>query len=456
MNLHGPVRAAVSAGEGTATLTVSFDAWPEGLVAPSTHQVEVVRPKGAAKPEPVSPRLVKTLVHPVRRANVLTVRFSDDGSRLFAAGYPSGVVHLWDTGTWKELRRIETPLGMRSASYAVLSPDWKTLYVPVEGDKFVRGEKDGKRVGWREYNGSVRIWDLTTGKELPPIPTPGRGPLRAVLSPDGKAMILSMGRNGSAARQGDSVTEIWDLSTRTGRTLCEGYGQVAYAPDGKTLLVFVHDHDTKTDTLRVFDAAGVKELARFDHKGEDDRYLSSPGYTPDGRAVFVQLGGKKGATPTLWFFDARTLTRTGELTGEPDPDGSGWFFMPQFTPDGKRMVALNGPGRVALYDLATRNRVRIWSVGQTVRLWWATLTRDGKRLLVGGQPKWDRAEFGDEPDPADLPQPRVYVFDLDSDSGKPAAELVAPHGYLGAVAVSPDGRTAALGTAGAVHLFDVK
>src|SRR5205085_2787581 len=80
-------------------------------------------------------------------------------------------------------------------------------------------------------------------------------------------------------------------------------------------------------------------------------------------------------------------------------------------------------------------------------------TPDGGRLAVLAQPKVREADVGNEPDPADLPQPRVFLFDLNR-GGEPEV-LVCPHGYLGGLAVSPDGKTLAVGGAGGVHLFDL-
>ena len=98
MNLHGPVRAPESAGSGDARLTLSFDAWKDGHVAASTHTI-TVKPAPKLKSEPVSEKLVRSLVHPGRTASISVLRFSADGKRLFAAGYPSGVLQLWDAGT---------------------------------------------------------------------------------------------------------------------------------------------------------------------------------------------------------------------------------------------------------------------------------------------------------------------------------------------------------------------
>jgi len=79
---------------------------------------------------------------------------------------------------------------------------------------------------------------------------------------------------------------------------------------------------------------------------------------------------------------------------------------------------------------------------------------DGGRLALLGQPKWDRAKFGDDPDPRDLPQPRVYLFDLTKATAQPE-NIVCPHGWLGGLAFSPDGKLLAVGSAGATHLFDM-
>jgi hypothetical protein len=79
---------------------------------------------------------------------------------------------------------------------------------------------------------------------------------------------------------------------------------------------------------------------------------------------------------------------------------------------------------------------------------------DGRRLAVLGQPKWDEKEFGDEPDARDLPQPRVFLFDLTAPGAAPEV-LICPHGYLGGLAVSPNGRVLAVGGTAAVHLFDL-
>lgn len=45
--IHGPVRVPTNAGLGKAKVTLSFEAWKEGRVAPSTVELPVVKPEAA-------------------------------------------------------------------------------------------------------------------------------------------------------------------------------------------------------------------------------------------------------------------------------------------------------------------------------------------------------------------------------------------------------------------------
>jgi hypothetical protein len=76
---------------------------------------------------------------------------------------------------------------------------------------------------------------------------------------------------------------------------------------------------------------------------------------------------------------------------------------------------------------------------------------DGTKVAAPAYVKTD--DRTRDPDPRDLPQPRLYLFDL-TRGGEPE-ECVLPHGYPGGVAFSTDGKVLAVGGAGAVHLLDM-
>ena len=193
MNLHGPVRAVESAGVGAAELTLSFAAWSEGSVAPSTHKVEVVRPTVVVKAEPVSPRLIRSLIHPDRKAIISLLRYSPDGRRLAVAGYPSGVVQIWDPAAGAEISRVDTPPGYRGTDdYVALTADWKTAFVARDGRTVSRKEVGGEKRTTIEYAGEVLLFDTATRKSRPSIALlPGRGAVEAVVSPDGTRLITT-------------------------------------------------------------------------------------------------------------------------------------------------------------------------------------------------------------------------------------------------------------------------
>ncbi|HVL12310.1 MAG TPA: WD40 repeat domain-containing protein [Gemmata sp.] len=453
MNLDGPVRVANTAGSGSASVTLSFDAWKEAEVAPTTHSVHVMLPKVATKTEAVAKNLVATLTHPDRRASVWSTKFSPDGTRLVATGYPSGVVQIFDVAGRKELRRVETPAGYRgSADYALITPDWKTLYVPVEKRVPRPIEKEGKKLHRIEYSGSIRVWDLETGEEQAPLKPPeGTAPIYGLLSPDGNLMVsverASYDTDGTGPKE---RMVVWDLKTRKARAIADEIAIPVFSLDGKKLAILATDRAANKTVVRILNTTTFEELARLDCS-DKGRQFSVSGFSPDGSVLALSAGGKKDAPREVWFRDGRTLADRGRFVGEGDPDRYGWGDC-EFTPDGRHCVVLGVKGKVAVWDVAGKKVAREFEVERS--RWKSAVSPDGTTLAVPWMPRSEKDdERVREPDPQDYPQPRVTLYDL---TGKnPPRTLVAPHGFVGGVAFSPDGKTLAFGTSGAVRLFDL-
>ncbi|MGW9031904.1 WD40 repeat domain-containing protein [Streptomyces sp. NPDC055722] len=122
--------------------------------------------------------------------------FSRDG-RTLTSGSDDGTVRLWDTSTG----RTRTTLHGRDGSVdlGALSPDGRTLTI-------------GK-------SGRVQLWDTSTGRMRIRIPLTGDKDIATpvLFSPDGRT-LATFGTFGTAG--GDNSVELWDTSTgRTRATL---------------------------------------------------------------------------------------------------------------------------------------------------------------------------------------------------------------------------------------------
>jgi WD40 repeat protein len=447
VNLHGPVRADEGVGLGQAAVKLSLY-WEGVAVASTTHTLSL-RDATGGKPLPVSRRLLRSLPHPDRTACFWQVAFMP-GGHLFTAGSPLGVIQVWDPASGKEVRRIEPARGHDgSADYPRTPDDFSRLYVPITERKVRRDGDDPKAPLRIEFDGRLLVWDVATGKELPPIrPRPGWGVMAAELSPDGKRLI-SVECMGYV--RGKELPEyqirLIDLATGRSRPVGKGFGTAAFSRDGRRIyLARSLDGKDKVSTLVVLDGDG-KELATL-ARSRGGRLLW-PILSPDEKRLGIKAGkGRTNESETLKVFD----TATGKEVAAFPSGGNYAFLKPAFSPDGTLLAASDHNAQVTVWDVSRKAVLRQQKFEGKALGFLLAFSPDGKRLAVPARvmTKDDRGRYRD---PLDLPQPRVYLFDLGQEGR--VEEIVCPHGWSGAAAFSADGKVLAVGGAGAVHLFDV-
>lgn len=158
--------------------------------------------------------------------------FSLDGKVLYSGSgdRTNACLYFWDTATGKELRHLESQVGLLA-----LSPDGKTL-AAAGSDKY------------------VRLLNGTTGEEM------GQS--------DGQASALAFSPDGRVLAYGgvDGEIHLWEIATRRDRGLLAGHQPggnargafaggvtaLAFTPDGKTLISGGGD-----TTLLLWDIFGV-------------------------------------------------------------------------------------------------------------------------------------------------------------------------------------------------------
>ena len=453
INLYAPLVPPPDAGPGLATVTLSYPAWAAGKVAPSQFNV-LLRPAPATKSEAVSAKLVRTLPHPDRAAAVSHVAVSADGTRVFGAGYPSGILQVWDAATGAEVQTIRTPPGYRGSDrYARLTADWSRVLVPQDNRTVVREEAAGTRAMRAEFAGEVRVYDLLTGKLARTVATPGRGPLAAVPSPDGSRLV-------TLERPGHPLGGKWapgdrtvfrDLAAGTAVELLKGYGDAAFSPAGDRLAVAsmpLQDDEPKRAAVVLFDAAtGATVRTLHDAPGGQ---AWAPTFSPDGRRLLAGVDtGEKPGGRSLRVWDAATGAEVVRLL-PPHPSP---VLIPRFTPDGAGVLAQTYGRHTFVWDLAAGAPPVVADAGDGAMTRAAAVSPDRRTQAVAAMPKPDPS-LGNTPDPQDMGQPWVDLYDLPA--GTRRERLVGPHGYITSVAFAPDGRTLFAGANGGVLVFAVR
>lgn len=458
INLYGPVRVDPKLVSDKMAVTLSVPAWKEGQVVSKRFELPLEAEKFKQQVLPVSRELVWTIRHPDQSANIMQMKYSPDGKRLFFSGYPSGVVQFWDLENKKEIRRFEGPKGYRgSANYAHLTPDWKTLYIGEEKTKFNTIDDMGKKDSFIEPSGRVQVWDVETGEQNSFLyPATGNGAGYCQMSPDGKKLVLVEMKSYRVSEGGKTSlaqTSLWDLKTGERRVLGDSFMVPHFSRDNRFGFFSITNYDKKTSIIQKVDLNTLKVLAEFDC-GEKDLRLNLQGVSPDDRWLVANLAGKLRAPPTTLFLSTQTLKEETRLVLAADTKGYGWQAG-SFSPDGKIYETSDGQGNIHLWSLAEKKVIRVIPMenGSFIR----AFRPDGKVLAVAWMPKYDEAldEARGDPNPLDLPQPRITLIDL-PDPKAPPKTLIAPQGFIGTLQFRPDGKQLSFGSSGAVHIFDVE
>jgi RNA polymerase sigma factor (sigma-70 family) len=309
-------------------------------------------------------------------------------------------------------------------------PPEPKLRTALRGQGYVKSvafSPDGKTLASAGQDGSIHLWDLSTGKEQAAFPTRVGAVYSAAFSPDGKTLAVA-GCGKTFTATADDLT-VWLLDAATGKEQGALRGHtagadppagvyfVAFSPDGKTLASAGLD-----GTVRLWDVSTAKEQATL--KGHT-REVYAAVFSPDGKII---ASGSDDGTVRLW--DAATGKDMGTLKGH-----KGGVNAVAFSPDGKTLATASWDKTVRLWDVAAGKEQASFT-GHTDGVYFVAYSPDGRTLASAGRDKtiklWDAA------------------------TGKELATLQGHAGPVECVAFSPDGKTLATASSDrTVKLWDL-
>jgi WD40 repeat protein len=446
-------------------------------------------------------------------ANAMRMAFTKDGSRLvvleedWAKIVEGAKITILDTGTLEPIGPSIRPEGFQGA-FGGFTNQWPQFALTPDDRSLATASGDGELAVWDLRSGDkTRTFPIETGMHALALSPDGdtaavgiEGGIQLVDLPSGEVRTATDSLSGRPSwllfsRKGDTVVStnpdgtvtVWDVGSVAPRETLRGHWssvqQPVFSPDGEILYTVSHD-----GSAIAWDMAGERGLVRPFRFTSDRKtaiiargYDGHPGkFSPDGELIAVGLQDQGIA---LW--EARELTPVGA----PLLRTGGEVKSLAFSPDGRTLAASAFGGVVTLWDVGSRSRLRQESIEHTKAWVQLDFSPDGRTLAmtagssvrlvhvatgvirgeIGAREGTLRGRFPLSADPTFSADGTMIatargleggadVWDVATGASIASVDpLSIGEAFDSTVALSPDGRTLAVGGSGRlVGLVDVR
>jgi WD40 repeat protein/serine/threonine protein kinase len=288
------------------------------------------------------------------RGDIKGMALSADGRWVATASY-DGTIRIWDYSSGKLDRLLISDAGKGHGAFD-------------EYTASVRWSPDGQFLATSCDSNTVQIWAVVNGQLLRTLKGNGDGVTSIAWSPRGR--ILAADNGGSTVRLWDVVSSEVVRSFKTGR---HRILSLAWSPDGKTLAV-----GGVAKEVQLWDADSVKPArvlkaggAFFAMTATNVRQLA---WSPDGTKIACAANG--GNIVQSWDI----------ASGQPQLalEGANKHILSvAWSPDGRRLAAGGDFSGIRVWD-ADSGSLLYTSWGNYFRVHAVAFTPDGKALLAAG------------------------------------------------------------------------
>jgi WD40 repeat protein len=260
----------------------------------------------------------------------------------------------------------------------------------------------GVSTNWTE----LKIWDVKSGKLVHDLEGHTSCVMSVEFSPDGALLA-------SASANDDRTVRLWDVAGGKPKHVLPGHEDVvrcvAFSPDGTEVASASYD-----GTVRFWDVAEGREIARIQERPADDAALYAVAYSPGGKSVAIADIALRDE-PVVKRYLRATLTEQDALK----LDGRNrQVYALAYSPDGGTIATVDNYKQARLWDAAT-GTVRHTLEGHTKPVHCLAFSPDGKTIATAGADK------------------SIRYWSVET--GKGGLALFGHHEVVSALAYSPDG-----------------
>lgn len=248
-----------------------------------------------------------------QRGQVTSVVFSPDGKRLVTGG-EDRTVRMWDVSSRREL-----------ATFDGHTAEVLTVAISPDGGTIASGSVDR----------TLRLWDVATSRGVGVLEGHHDMVRSVAFSPDGRRL---------ASGSWDKTVKLWDVESRSEITTLETDRSevkcVAFSPNGRNLA-----SGGVNPTVEVWDLATREVILPTQRQIRHNQVLSIA-YSPDGKWLATASENKK---VRLW--DVSTYKHPVELLGHSEK-----VWSVAFGPDSRTLASADERGKIWVWKISTASQ----------------------------------------------------------------------------------------------------